>query len=59
LTRKNCGRKNAEIGIVLGFTIHGVTNAVGRTEKRREEDRKFKAEILRIKRIAGGPRQSV
>jgi len=59
LTRKNRGRKSAEIGAVFGITIDALTNGVGRNEKRREDDRKFKSEILRIKRIAGKPKQSV
>jgi len=59
LARKNRGRKNTEIGAVFGITIDAVTNAVRRNEKKREDDRKFKSEILRIKRIVGEPTQSV
>ena len=42
------GKKNAEIGKVFGITIQGVTNAVRRTEKQREKDKKLNREICEI-----------
>jgi hypothetical protein len=36
-----------------------VTNAVRGVEKRREGDRRFNSELMRIKEIVGGVKQSV
>jgi REP element-mobilizing transposase RayT len=52
-------RKNAEIGVVFGITIQAVTNAVREVENRKEADRRFNSELMRIKKIIGEPRQSV
>ena len=52
-------RKNADIGVVFGITIQAVTNAVREVEKRKEADRRFNSELMRIKKIIEEPRQSV
>jgi hypothetical protein len=49
-------RKNADIGIVFGITIQAVTNAVREVEKRKEANRKFNSELMRVKKIIGEPR---
>jgi chromosomal replication initiation ATPase DnaA len=49
-------RKNADIGVVFGITIQAVTNAVREVEKRKEADRRFNSELMRIKKIIGEPR---
>lgn len=53
------GKRNADIGAVFGITIQAVTNAVRGVEKRREGDRRFNSELMRIKEIVGGVKQSV
>jgi chromosomal replication initiation ATPase DnaA len=49
-------RKNADIGVFFGITIQAVTNAVRDVEKRKEVDRRFNSELMRIKKIIGEPR---
>jgi chromosomal replication initiation ATPase DnaA len=59
LSKVLSGKRNADIGAVFGITIQAVTNAVRGVEKRREGDRRFNSELMRIKEIVGNPKQSV
>jgi REP element-mobilizing transposase RayT len=59
LSKVLSGEKNAEIGSVFGITIQAVTNAVRRVEKRMGEDNRFGSEVMELKEIVSGVKQSV
>jgi len=59
LSKVLSGKRNADIGAVFGITIQVVTNAVRSVEKRREGDRRFKSELMRIKEFLKGSGENV
>ncbi len=59
LSKVLSGKRNADIGAVFGITIQAVTNAVRSVEKRREGDRRFKSELMRIKEFLKGSGENV
>ena len=57
LSKLLSGKRIADIGAVFGITNRAVTSAVRGNEERREEDRRFNLELMRIKEIVRGPRK--